>query len=236
MKVVVLGAWSGLPVGSGNGTSFFIEHDRNYLVDCGIETPHQLIRSGRRITDVDVIIITHMHADHVSGLPMLLKSMEMCGMNEVEVYASDPDSLRKFVELTFPGFWDGGAVKLTGIENSPIRHARTSHTILGYGIRIGDFAYSSDTRPCESIVELARGCRLLAHEASMMERDRRDAERYGHSTAKEAAEIASRARVEKLLLVHMYKPVWDLKKGIEEAREAFSGEIILARDLMELDV
>jgi ribonuclease Z len=44
------------------------------LVDCGEGTQRQLLRSGAGLVDVDDILLTHCHADHVLGLPGLLKT------------------------------------------------------------------------------------------------------------------------------------------------------------------
>ncbi len=64
-------------------------------------------------------------------------------------------------------------------------------------------AYSGDTRPCESVVRLARGCKLLIHEASISF-DGERAHAHGHSTAVDAVEVAKAAGVEYLMPVHFY--------------------------------
>jgi ribonuclease Z len=45
-----------------------------WLVDCGEGTQRQLLRSGLGLVDVDVALITHLHGDHLLGLPGLLKT------------------------------------------------------------------------------------------------------------------------------------------------------------------
>ncbi|HJZ62365.1 MAG TPA: ribonuclease Z [Miltoncostaeaceae bacterium] len=45
-----------------------------WLVDCGEGTQRQLLRSGLGLVDVDVVLLTHLHGDHLLGLPGLLKT------------------------------------------------------------------------------------------------------------------------------------------------------------------
>jgi ribonuclease Z len=47
------------------------------LVDCGEGTQRQLLRSGVGLVDVDDVLITHCHADHVLGLPGMLKTFAL---------------------------------------------------------------------------------------------------------------------------------------------------------------
>jgi ribonuclease Z len=47
------------------------------LVDCGEGTQRQLLRSGVGLVDVDDVLITHCHADHILGLPGMLKTFAL---------------------------------------------------------------------------------------------------------------------------------------------------------------
>ena len=49
------------------------------LVDCGEGTQRQLLRSTLGLTELDAILFTHFHADHVLGLPGLLKTYDLQG-------------------------------------------------------------------------------------------------------------------------------------------------------------
>ncbi len=97
--------------------------------------------------------------------------------------------------------------------------------------------YSSDSRPCRRVVEEARGCDLLIHDSTFRSDMADRAESTGHSTVKEACEIASAAGVGLLVLTHFsarYRES-DLREIEEEARKLFS-DVIVARDLLSIDL
>ena len=83
------------------------------------------------------------------------------------------------------------------------------------------FAYVTDTRPCEAAVTLARGAALLYHEATFGDDLPQRAVETGHSTARQAAEIAHRAQVQQLILGHFSARYKDVSGLVEEARRVF---------------
>jgi ribonuclease Z len=89
-------------------------------------------------------------------------------------------------------------------------------------------AYSSDTEPCAEVVRLADGAGILIHEAA--------GEGKGHSSAEQAGEIATKAEVGQLLLIHY--PTGRYARGDEvvRAKSRFQGPVSLAEDFMELNL
>ncbi|MGI6211262.1 MAG: ribonuclease Z [Anaerovoracaceae bacterium] len=64
-------------------TSFYMKSGPNaVLIDCGEGTQIALSRAGERLKPIDMICITHFHADHIAGLPGLLLSMGNSGRTE----------------------------------------------------------------------------------------------------------------------------------------------------------
>ena len=97
------------------------------------------------------------------------------------------------------------------------------------------YAYCTDTAYDESIIPAVAGVDLLYHEATFMQDKVDDAHDKFHSTAKEAATIALKAGVKKLMLGHYsarYKEILDL---LEEARSVFP-DSILAEDGMSVEL
>jgi ribonuclease BN (tRNA processing enzyme) len=57
------------------------------LFDCGEGTQRQLLRSQIGLVDLDVVLFSHYHADHVLGLPGLLKTYDLRGREQgLELY------------------------------------------------------------------------------------------------------------------------------------------------------
>jgi len=115
VQVTFLGTSSGVPTRARNVSSVALrlsQRSELWLFDCGEATQHQFLRSELKISQLRRIFITHMHGDHVFGLPGLLASLGLSGVCEgIDLYGPDP--LRDFIE---------GAL-------------RTSSTRLGYPLR-----------------------------------------------------------------------------------------------------
>lgn len=95
--------------------------------------------------------------------------------------------------------------------------------------------YAGDTRPCESLIELARGADLLIHDCTLANELADKAAESGHSTPAEAAEVARRAGVGQLVLTHISPRYADEEVLLRQAREIFPN-VVVASDLMELEV
>ena len=95
---------------------------------------------------------------------------------------------------------------------------------------------TGDSRPSESTIATAAGADILVHEATFATEEAPRALETGHSTAREAAEVAAKAGVKKLVLTHVSaRYSRDTSELEREAREIFPATII-ARDGLELDI
>jgi ribonuclease Z len=96
--------------------------------------------------------------------------------------------------------------------------------------------FTGDTRPCASVVDAAQGADLLIHEATFGDEEKDRAKDTGHSTAKEAAQVALAAKAKRLVLCHVsarYSISAD--ELVKEAKEVFPN-VGVAKDGMEIDV
>jgi ribonuclease Z len=143
-------------------------------------------------------------------------------------------NLDKAKELGVPpgpifGFLQEG--KIVEVNGRPI----SPSMVLGpprHGLK---FAISGDTRPCLRFEEAAYCSDILVHESTVTSDLIGDAKEYGHTTAKQAAELAKRAKVRSLYLYHISNRYDDPKPLLDEARTIFLATYV-AEDLMSIDV
>jgi ribonuclease Z len=95
---------------------------------------------------------------------------------------------------------------------------------------------TGDTRPCAATIEASRGADLLIHEATFGDEEAERAIETGHSTAREAAQIACEAGVRRLVLTHFSaRYSRDASELEQQARSVFPNTMI-GKDGMELEV
>ena len=96
--------------------------------------------------------------------------------------------------------------------------------------------FTGDTRPCAAVVDAAQGADLLIHEATFGEEEKDRAKETGHSTAREAAQVALAARAKRLILSHVSaRYSISAEELVKEARDVFK-ETAVAKDGMTVDV
>ena len=95
------------------------------------------------------------------------------------------------------------------------------------------YAYCSDTAYDERIIPIVEGVDLLYHEATFANSDTPRAKQTGHSTAQQAAEIAKRANVKKLMLGHFSARYPDNEILLDEAKGIFENTILANEGLRE---
>ncbi len=250
MRLAFLGTSGAVPSPWRDTTALVFEVGRELvLVDCGGSPVQKLRRLGLDPLALTRVVITHTHPDHAYGLPVLVQNLILLGREAplpVFCRAEHVETLRELLRLfrlidregAFPVLFEGVAPRRGPLLQSgglTISAAPNDHGAMpNLALRVeGDGAavvYSSDTRPCAAVVELARGADLLIHEATFAERDR---ERAGwHSTAREAGEVARAAGVRRLLLTHVDAPYHGRLAALAaEAARAFPGPVEVAEEL-----
>ena len=249
-KVIILGSSNAVPTKDHENTHLVIIGDqRTILVDC-VSTPVvRLEQAGVDFNDLTDIVITHFHPDHVSGVPLLLMDMWLMGRTKpINIYGLHytmdrlEDLMGFYGWAEWPNFFPVGFYRLPEAEMAhvldcsefKIYSSPVHHMIPTIGLRVECklpnkvLVYSCDTEPCEQTVRLANGVDILIHEAAGAS--------FGHSSAEQAGEIATKAEVGKLYLIHY--PTGRYAKGdiAAEARKTYKGEIIVATDFMTIEI
>ncbi len=107
---------------------------------------------------------------------------------------------------------------------------------IAAGVKPGrKIVYTGDTRPMESMKEFARGADVLIHETTTDSSYEPLVNEFGHSSSRQAAEIARDAKVGRLFLFHYSPRIYDTQVLLKEARSIFP-ESYLSREFMEFDV
>lgn len=100
MELLFLGTGAGMPGKFRNVSSIALKllekRGSVWLFDCGEATQHQILQTSIKPRRIEKIFITHLHGDHIYGLPGLLSSRSFQGGDEkVTVYG--PKGIRQFI-------------------------------------------------------------------------------------------------------------------------------------------
>jgi ribonuclease Z len=254
----IIGSSGGAPTPSSWPPSILLFYHGLYgLLDVGEGTQLRLVEKGIGPGRIDFIAVTHMHGDHIFGLPGLIQSMSLSSRSK-DLIVIGPERIKTFLEETFgltnfsPVFkiiysspinasgLTSGKAKLV-IKGFKTCHADESYgyVVTGYKVIGGDerkifkLAYTGDTALCDEMVRALRAeedIDVLIHDSTFNYNLRNQAREYGHSTSIEAAALARELNVRALLLFHMssrYKNSY--KQLLMEARSVYE-KTFLASD------
>lgn len=247
-RLTILGSASAVPGEHQENTHLMVSvGSHTILIDCGSNPIQHLRRAGVSLESLTEIILTHFHPDHVSGLPLLLMGMWLMGRRTPIKIFSNSHTLERtktmmalFDWQSWPDFYPVTFIEIENKEMCPVivdeefrlYASPVKHLIPTIGLRMEfprtgmTIAYSSDTEPCSSVVNLAGKAEILIHEAAGAS--------IGHSSPAQAAEIGNRAGAETLYLIH-YPPEKDTQELMAEAQHVFGGRVILAKDFLKID-
>jgi ribonuclease Z len=159
LDVVFLGTAASAPTARRNLSATLVRRGgERLLVDCGEGTQRQLLRSDVGLVDLEEVFLTHLHADHVLGLPGMLKSFSLRG-RELPLILYGPrgtrsvlDDLRRvFGRLTFRV----DVVELTAGEALDRDGYRLVAIGVDHGVPAVGYALEEESRPGRFDVEAA---------------------------------------------------------------------------------
>ncbi|WP_121662689.1 ribonuclease Z [Metabacillus litoralis] len=103
MNIMFLGTGAGIPAKARNVSSVALQllEERNavWLFDCGEATQHQILHTSIKPRKIEKIFITHMHGDHIYGLPGLISSRSFQG-GETPLTIYGPKGIEEFVKIS----------------------------------------------------------------------------------------------------------------------------------------
>lgn len=239
------------------GTTGYHPNDRRHtpcllLPECGVmlDAGTATYRAGEYLTTSELdIFLTHAHLDHVIGLTYLFTVKHVHPLKRITLHGL-PDKLAAvkdhlFSDALFPtrppfefqplkeSFALRGGGKLS---HFPLEHQGGS---IGYRLDWPghSMAYVTDTPadPAAAYVDKIRGVDLLVHECYFPDAQAKWAQKVGHSHTTPVAQVAARAGVKRLVLVHLNPlSTADDPIGVDAARAIFPNTI-LGEDRMALE-
>ena len=301
-EVKILGTSAAIPTNSRRPSAQVVTmYDRHHLVDCGEGTQIEMLRRKVRFSRLDAIFISHLHGDHVLGLPGLLTTLSLYERN-FPLKLFGPAGLRDMIDVIFaqtqsylsyeleffpleefdvgeaiyttdryevillplqhrifcrgflfrehskPPKFDFYKAKALEIPNKYFKLLKQGNRVtiddgrvidptqvLGDPEPVMSYAYCSDTRYFEGLVEHIRDVKVLYHEATFLENLASRAAETFHSTAKQAATIAKMADAGSLYIGHFSARYIELDALLEEARSVFA-RTELAREGLMIDL
>ncbi|MBE3563207.1 MAG: MBL fold metallo-hydrolase [Hydrogenibacillus schlegelii] len=235
MQLTVLGFWGAYPEAEGATAGYLLEIGRTaVLLDVGSGVLGKLMKY-RRPKDLEAVIVTHFHHDHVADLGVLQYAMlldrKAGGEKELPIYAPpSPEATVRAVEgiegTTLIPIREGDRLEIGGGRFSFLR---TVHPVETLAVRVEAdgkaIVYTSDTRFFPELVAFSRGADLLIAESSVYAGE--DGTPAGHMNAEEAGRLAAEAEVRRLVLTHL--PHYGMHHAlVEGAAAVFSGPVHLA--------
>ncbi len=259
MRVCFLGTSGAKVSAERDNCSVLVEiSDRLILIDCSGNPVGKIMKLGYQMSQLDAVLITHLHIDHCYGLPELLFHLFLEGRSAPLLLASPIEdfteleqqlgayhvypSIRTYhlIPLRIPHETDILVTDLgfATIRSSPVEHSRASRAyriedpLSGHSVVI-----TGDTRPTGTLQDFARGADLLIHESTYLDDLRERAHEYGHCTARDAAETARASSSKNLVLIHFDL---DETRSVDmyrnEAASIFDGPIHTPADLDSIDL
>jgi len=242
VKITVLGNSSASPrAGKHPSAQVVALSHQLFLVDCGEGTQFQLIRNKVKYGGIDHIFISHLHGDHFFGLLGLIttyflnsrtRPLHIYANRELEDFINNMLQVTK-TSLDFPlifHYLKPGVAEVIHETDSirvnafPLSHRVDTHGFLFTDKRDTDnsYAYCSDTQFAPEVVQFINNVGLLYHEATFGDDKEESAARKFHSTARQAAQIASMANAKRLLIGHFSAKYRNAEELLNQAREVFA--------------
>lgn len=244
VRVTVLGLSGGYPAPGFACSGYLVEAgDTRVWMDAGSGTLSRLLGQCS-LADLTAVLISHLHADHWTDLPLALHTLRfafereaplavygpsgwMAAMGIVAEWAREDDPVFVPHELR-----ERETIEIGGLAVEPIGVVHSDLETFGFRIS-GEgrtLAYSADSAPCPPLDELAHDADLFICEA-LAPVD----ESEMHLSGREAGSIAARSGTRRLLVTHLV-PGAKRDEVLAAASDAFGGRVELAVEGLSVEV
>lgn len=256
-KVFFLGTAGAVSTSRRDNTCFLLCHqERLILVDC----PGSIIQKVKKLninpSGINTILITHIHPDHVYGLPSFVHSL-MQEAGQVNLFASEEavkfcSRLLDFFNLRqkrikyrinfHPLVLEKEVAVSPALDCIPLSVVHHSSS-LGFKFRFKQekkkLVYSGDTAVSSSLFEKAKGVDCLIHDCSAPFRffQKYPSLSSMHTDALNLGRLAQRAKIKKLIPCHFFGELnYSLDEIREEIKRNYGGELVIPQDLEGIEL
>lgn len=227
MELKVLGCFGPYPAPGQACSGYLLKSGRHsILLDCGNGVLSQLLYLANP-RDLDAVVLSHLHSDHVSDLFILRYCLQMNGeeAGPLTVYAPG-EPLEEFNRLTYKTYLQATAVSdldVIRVGDFTIRFNSGIHAVPSHIITVENegrkLVYSGDTEYFPELADIAKDADLFLCEANYEKKDI-EAGQKNHLAAFQAARVAAEANVKRLVITH-HHPRKNLEQVLLEAGREF---------------
>lgn len=230
MKLTILGNNGPFPAAGGACSGYLVQSGgTNILIDCGNGVLANL-QKFIRFEELDAIILTHLHSDHISDMHVLKYAVQIKRKRgqfdrSIAVYAP-PEPAEEYGRLDVKDAFILGTItaetelKIGGLR---LNFSQMKHPSMDFAVKIECdgrvFVFSGDTSWTDEIISFSKGADLLMLDAGLLEKD--FTEGAPHLTAAQCGIIAMETGAKKLLLTHFW-PDYDVNELLDEARCSYT--------------
>jgi ribonuclease BN (tRNA processing enzyme) len=249
-ELIIIGSGTSIPSLRRSSPGIVVLSDSTrLLIDSGPGVLRKMLEVGMTYQDIDVLLYTHIHPDHISDLVPILFACKYTDVpREKDLLCIGGPGFKSYFDKLknlYGSLIEPKSYRLTikeiseeplfcqdlRIISKPMAHISES---VGYRIELKDeksIAISGDTDYCQNIIDLASAVDLLVLECSFPDGKKVE----GHLIPSLAGRIAEESLCKKLLLTHLY-PVCDQFDIVGQCKKIYQGQIILGEDLMRIKI
>ncbi|UPQ86452.1 MBL fold metallo-hydrolase [Ignavigranum ruoffiae] len=238
LSLDILGFYGGFPVEGSAASGYLLTSDQaKVLIDCGSGSLLKLSHL-QALHDLDAVIISHLHNDHVADLltldhALIVAKRRGLRQHPLSLYLPEqPHTIYQRFETQQFQLHSLSSIKSFNILDLQMSVMPVRHTISAYAIKISQgnkqWAYTGDTAYFPELISFVQGTDLLLSEATVSAESKHSSGR-GHMSGQEAGELAQAAKVKRLVLTHL--PSDGSHQAIKQAAQnMFQGPVHLASE------
>ncbi|MBS4761425.1 MBL fold metallo-hydrolase [Carnobacteriaceae bacterium zg-ZUI252] len=245
MKLTILGCMGAYPSNNMATSSYLIESDGfKLLLDMG-SSSFQNLAKIMEPTDIDALILSHYHHDHIADVGVLSYAFQLKPVLEekkqkqLTIYAHQQNE--RFSDLTIPNVSTGIAYnpeEILRVGPFKITFLKTIHPVICYAMRIEDkvskkvLVYTADSAYLADFITFAKNADMLLADGMLLDGNENHP---AHMTSAQVAKIAELADVKEVVLTHL--PPFNQETLLQQAKAV--NETIsfhLAKDLDEYTI